>query len=502
MRYDRRTATALGVLVFCALSTSMAAGAAGGAKLSAPDAFARDHILVKLSGPFTKSLRAQAPVEPLRRLEAAGSPALAATLKQWKITGMRPVFAFGFADPDAAARYELDRYFILDTTLGQDVAAMATAFAAHRGEIAAATTDAIGGIAAPLPNDPDFHLQWGMHNDGSGSGWVADADIDAPEGWQISTGATADEITIAIVDSGVDPHVEFAGRLVPGINTADADPNATGDDCTIFHGTHVAGIAAAMGDNGIGVAGVCWGCSIMPVDVLKVCSGTVTDLAEGITWAADHGADVINLSLQYCGLTLSEEAMLQGAVDYAYGLGAVLVAATGNNNLCGPGKIAWPARFANTLAVGGITPAGQVAEMNVNAAWTSNTGAEIDVVAPGDRIYSCSVNDGYQYISGTSMATPHVSGLAALLRHAAPTLTNAEVVQVIKDTADDIAAPGWDDQSGHGRVNVYRVLATTVESSAVPAVSTWGLVIATLLAMIAAYHAWGGRRHPTPRSDR
>ena len=496
-----RTVTALCMLSICPLSAWATTDTRAAAPLPAPGVFAQGHIVVQLTEPFARTMRAQARDEPLQRLEATGARALVASTRNWRVTRMRPVFAFGFANPNGATRHGLDRYFIVETPQGADIAAMVTEFAAHRDEIAAASVDAIGGVAAPLPNDTDFHRQWGMHNDGSGTGWVQDADIDAPEAWQIESGQTAGPITIAIIDSGVNQHIEFSGRLVPGINTADPDPTGTEDDCSIAHGTHVAGIAAGRGDNGVGVAGVCWGCSIMPIDVLRDlqggCSGSVTDLAEGITWAADHGADVINMSLQYCGLTPIQQAMLESAVNYAHDLGAVLVAATGNNNLCGPGQIAWPARFANTLAVGGITAGGEVAVNAVNANWTSNTGPEIDVVAPGDQIYSCSVNDGYRYISGTSMATPHVSGLAALLRHAAPTLTNAEVKQLIEDTADDVAELGWDSQSGHGRANALRALQTTLPpSTGVPASSTWTMLFSALLALIIGSHVWSARRHP------
>ncbi len=496
------------VLLVCLLlgcSARLAPAAITQAQSPPPARFGSDHIVVQFTETYARDVRAErarSGVGLVRTVETLGPQELVEAMQRWRVAGMRPVFEAGFAAQDLARAHGLDRYFIMEAPRGTDVATMADEFAENRSEIAAASSDAIGGIAVPLPNDASFHLQWGMHNDGSGTGWVADADIDAPEAWQVETGQIADPITIAIIDSGVDPHIEFSDRLVPGINTADPDPTATDDDCFLAHGTHVAGIAGAGGNNGLGVAGVCWGCKIMPVDVLLDtmggCSGNVTDLAEGITWAADNGADVINISLQYCYLNQSQQTMLNGAVDYAYSLGAVLVAATGNNTSCGTGQIAWPARLSNTIATGGITGGGEVALLGANASWTSNWGSQIDVVAPGDDVYSCSSGNGYRFLSGTSMATPHVSGVAALIRSATPTLTNAEVVQLIKHTAGDIPVAGWDDRSGHGLINAHRAITATAPNPGVPATSAWALVVMTLLALVidsaAPKSAAGGRR--------
>jgi len=397
------------------------------------------------------------------------SPTLDNSFRRWGVTRMRPVFETGFAHPDLAAKYGLDRYYILDTARGTNTPAMAADFAADGDEIAAAGVDAIGGVGAVIPDDPDFDQQWGMNNDGSIFGSVADADIDAPEAWEITTGEVDHPVIIAIIDSGVDPHPEFADRMIPGTNTADPDPTGTGDDCSLKHGTHVAGIAAAAGDNGLGVAGVCWGCEIMPIDILQDsyggCSGIVTDLTEGITWAADHGADVINMSLQYNDLSALETILLQNAVNYANDLGVVIVAATGNNLSGGPGVVSYPAKSEHTLAVGGITKANQVAsEVFSTANWASNYGPEVDVVAPGDHILSTFPPTSYQYLSGTSMATPHVSGIAALIRSIAPDMQPQTVCQLIMDTAvpmdappDKLNPPEW--YTGRGRVNAYDALA-------------------------------------------
>jgi len=450
------------------------------------------HILVQLTEDYAGAVRAKQTTSRstvLAAVEDTASPSLLAASRRWNALRMRPIFEFGFAHPELAAKHGLDRYFVVETRPGTDLSSMAADYRTSRTEISQASVDTVGGVGALFPNDPSFDQQWWMHNDGTLLGSVPDADIDAPEAWEIETGVVADPVVIAIIDSGVDPHPEVSARLVTGINTADPDPNGTDDDCSLSHGTHVAGIAAAGGNDNLGVAGVCWGCQVMPVDVLVDsiggCSGFVSDLAEGMIWAADNGADVINLSLQYCGLSAFEENLLMSAVNYAHDLGVVMAAATGNNLQCGAGKIAWPARLDHILAVGGITKSGAVAVNGVTTNWTSNWGDEIDLVAPGDVILSLRGANSYQSISGTSMATPHVSGAAGLLLSADPTLTKSEVEQLVINWADDIEPAGWDVDSGYGRLNAYGALRALQPSTAVPAVSTWGLVVMLLVSLIA-----------------
>jgi len=434
-----------------------------------PDAregsYASTHIVVELTPRFARAAETAHLTRGGQFVTAARSAMsreLDASFRRWGAFDIRPIFNFDFIHADLAAKHGLDRFFVLEAAPGADMPAMAADFARHTDEIAAASVDAVGGVTSVFPDDPDFDRQWGLHNDGTELGCTEDADIDAPEAWEIETGEIAEPVIVAVVDSGVDPHPEFAARMVPGINTADPDPNGTGDDCTILHGTHVAGIIAAGGNDELGMAGICWGCRIMPVDILLDtqggCSGFVSDLSEGISWAADHGAGVINMSLQYCGLTALQQVLLQNSLNFAADLGAVLIAATGNNYYCGVGQIAWPGRMSSTLAVGGITCDGTRAEVGVSANWSSNYGPEIDIVAPGDHIYSCAFGDTYQYLDGTSMATPHASGVAALIKSYVPSMPNTAILQLIKDTAVDIDAPGWDERTGRGRLNAYQAL--------------------------------------------
>jgi len=200
------------------------------------------------------------------------------------------------------------------------------------------------------------------------------------------------------------------------------------------------------------VAGVTWGANIMPVRVVDGCTGFVSQLATGIVWAADNGADVLNMSLQYYNLSTGESQSLQNAINYAYGLGAVLVAAAGNNNQGGIGVLAFPARLNNVLAV-------TATDHNDVFASFSNSGPQADLAAPGKDIRSTWIGDGYAYQFGTSMASPYVAGAAALLWSYEPSLSPLQLIDLIRYSADDRGIPGWDSQYGEGRLNIARAFA-------------------------------------------
>lgn len=286
-------------------------------------------------------------------------------------------------------------------------------------------------IADTIPNDPGWGNQYGLFN------------IRAPQGWDYTTGSTA--IAIAILDTGVDlTHPDLASKIVPGYDFANND-NIPQDDNG--HGTHVAGIAAAISNNGIGVAGVSWGARIMPIKVLNAAgSGSFANVAAGIVWAADNGAQVINLSLGGS----SPSAVLQDAVNYAYGKGVTLVAATGNS---GSNFVLYPARYPNVIAVAATDSS------NTHAAF-SNFGPEVDVAAPGVAIHSTTIGNNYGYLSGTSMAAPFVSGLAAILRGLPTNNSPDEITWKIETTALDLGTAGRDDLYGYGLIQ----LDTAVQS--------------------------------------
>jgi subtilisin family serine protease len=415
---------------------------------------------------------------------AALSDDVRAAAENWRATRMRPAYSEPFADPALAAKHGLDRTFIIEVPQGTDTAAMAAAFAGLDRDVEVAAVDGIGGVADPIPlipNDTNFYLQYAMRNTGQ-TGGTPGADIDAPEAWGLHTGGFG-TVTIAIIDSGVNSHPEYGtnnnllpypqGRIVRGINTGNGlTPDLTTDGCP--HGTHVAGIAAASGNNSLGVAGVTWGAYIMPVRVLLTdnpstpvnegCSGFATALANGIVWAANHGAQIGNMSLQYYNLSLPDYNLLSDAVNYAHDLGMILIAAAGNNNGNGqvpPGVVAYPAKLLNCMGVSGTTDDDLFADVTATGgAWWSNYGNEVDVCAPGDRIWSTYINNSYQYLSGTSMATPHVSGLAALVKSYVPALTNVDIELILEKSADDRGPVGWDNHYGFGRINAYQALLT------------------------------------------
>ncbi|MFQ5590945.1 MAG: S8 family serine peptidase [Phycisphaerae bacterium] len=381
-----------------------------------------------------------------RALAQAVSNGLRAAFGRWSVTHISAAYPHEFGDRELAERLGIDRVYLVHVQPDTDLAAMAADLGKYADEIELAGVDRLGGPAQFVPNDPRFSQQYGMHNTGQTGGRI-DADIDAPEAWEIHTGEGG-TVTIAIIDSGVDPHTEFAGRLVLGINTIPIeDPTLTTDSSG--HGTHVAGIAAAEGNNAVGIAGVTWGASIMPVRVISAAGGSTGAVAaEGLVWAADNGADVCNLSLEYFNLDSAAEQFLRGAVDYAHGRGAVVVAAAGNAE---GGAVAAPARFRNCIAV-------SYTDDDDFIGFFSSIGEEVDVCAAGDAVWSTVPGNGYARKTGTSMASPAVSGLAALIKSYAPDLTNDGIRDVLSSTADDLGPPGWDEVYGFGRINAAKAL--------------------------------------------
>jgi type VII secretion-associated serine protease mycosin len=273
-----------------------------------------------------------------------------------------------------------------------------------------------------------------------------------------STRAAVDpsSVTVAVLDSGVDgSHEDLAGAVLPGWDAITEQPG--GDTDTFGHGTHVAGIVAALAGNGLGVTGAAAGVRILPVRVLDTDgSGWSSDIANGIRWAADQGADVINLSL---GGTTPSSAY-RTAIDYAVNQrGAVVVASAGNEYQSG-NPVEYPAAYPDAIAVGASNSAGGRASF-------SNTGSYVDLAAPGTSIMApcpmggaiCSSSSPYTRMSGTSMAAPFVSAAAALLRAAQPTSSAGQIRDWLSLTATDAGAAGRDDEFGFGIIDPRRALA-------------------------------------------
>ncbi|MCB0209702.1 MAG: S8 family serine peptidase [Anaerolineae bacterium] len=284
------------------------------------------------------------------------------------------------------------------------------------------------------PNDPGFSSQWGYTK------------AQFSTAWEVTQGNS--NLVVAIVDSGIDlDHSDLnctvsggANKIVSGYNFVSDTDNPDDDN---GHGTHVAGTVAACTNNGSGVAGAAPNVRLMPVKVLNSSgNGSYSGVANGIIYAADHGANIINMSL---GGSASS-SILEDAVKYAYNKGVLIIAASGNAN----SDLYYPAAYSQVMAIGASDSS------DVRASF-SNYGSGLDVVAPGQLIYS-TLPGGYTYLSGTSMASPHVAGLAALIWSAEPSLTNTEIRQIIRDTADDLGSPGYDIFYGYGRINAWKAL--------------------------------------------
>jgi subtilisin family serine protease/flagellar hook assembly protein FlgD len=317
------------------------------------------------------------------------------------------------------------------------------------------------------PNDTYFNSSgnWGQSYDDM---WAI-KNIKADKAWDFTTGDS--DVVVAVIDTGVDyNHPEIRGRVIKGYDFSDYD-----DDPMDFdgHGTHVAGIIAAAGNNSVGIAGVSWNSKILAIKIFPF--GTEADCALAIIYAADwnnYGVDVINMSWKINGVDVSP--ILSDAIEYAANKGIVMIAAAGNDG----GAVAncVPANHRDVIAVGAV-------DQNDKIAPFSNTGKEIDVVAPGggggtvDSTYnilslkSSSLSDDYNQfvvgndylrLGGTSMAAPYVSGLAALILSKNHTLSKGEVESKIKFTADNL---GDSDVYGQGRINAYEALLSTLPST-------------------------------------
>ncbi len=294
------------------------------------------------------------------------------------------------------------------------------------------------------PNDTLYsRYQWNLPN------------IDTERGWALNKGAS--DVIVGVVDTGVDmDHADLQGRLAPGYNFIDRGSRPMDD---VGHGTHVSGVISANVNNGIGIAGMNWFGKIMPVKVLDSSgTGNTYSVAEGIIWAADHGAKVINMSLG----NYANAQFLHDAIRYAFDKDVVLIAASGNDNSSEPG---YPAAYPEVLAVAATD------SQKKKKASFSNYGDYIGVSAPGVNIASTYPHNQYAALSGTSMASPHVTALAALIRAANPDLKNTEVMEVIRQSAKDLGPKGRDPYYGFGEIDVASALQLATKQSVSPAVN-------------------------------
>jgi subtilisin family serine protease len=318
-------------------------------------------------------------------------------------------------------------------------------------------------VLAALRRDPDIEF---AERDGiaraafvpndayvtSGREWHL-AKIQAPQAWDTTAGAA--DVVVAILDSGINAaHPDLARRVLPGYDfvSNDSDPS---DD--FGHGTAVAGVVVAAGNNRIGVAGVAWRCAVLPVKVVNSSGfASYSALAQGIRYAVDQGARVINISIAGD----SPSSTLQEAINYAWNSNVVIVAAAGNN---ANDVLQYPAACDHVVAVSATEPDDSLASF-------SSFGSSITLSAPGDNIWTTQSDLSRRYGSwrGTSFASPVVAGVAALAVSANPSLSNTQLVSLLEATADDRGAAGYDVAFGFGRVNAFRAL-TVATGGSVPA---------------------------------
>ena len=323
-----------------------------------------------------------------------------------------------------------------------------------------------------IPDDPSFDYLWGMHNTGQTGGTV-DADIDAPYAWDVTTGS--ETVVIAVIDSGVDYlHEDLAANMwvnpgeIPG-NGIDDDGNGYSDDVhgidtvnndgdpmdDAGHGTHCAGTIGAVGDNGIGVAGVNWNVRIMALKFLSSTGfGTTDGAIECLEYAVDMGAHITSNS--WGGGPYS--AALKIAIQDASNAGIMFVAAAGNAGQDTDSVPHYPSNYdvPNVISVGATDPTDSRVD---TATWASNYGATtVDVGAPGYNILSTVPGDAYAHYSGTSMATPHVAGAIGLVKSVYPGITVAGLKDLVINTTDDKPQLQglW---VSNGRLNVASLLA-------------------------------------------
>lgn len=288
-------------------------------------------------------------------------------------------------------------------------------------------------ILHSVPNDTYYNRQWGLNR------------IQCETAWDMVPN-TSQPVVVAVIDSGIDvSNPDLVNRIAQGgYNFYRGNTDVTD---MIGHGTEVAGIIAAQSNNAIGISGVC-GSSDVKILPLKTVDNDgysyVADVIEAIEYAIEYNVDVINLSMGGPENSIAEKEAVQRAVQN----GIVVVASAGNT---GTGVYEYPASYDNVISVGSVASDDRVSSF-------STCNDRIDVVAPGENIYSCALNNGYKAVSGTSFSAPLVSGIAAVIKGVNPSLAAADIESIICQTASDKGITGKDNYYGYGIVNFYEAL--------------------------------------------
>ena len=434
--------------------------------------YAPDRVIVKYK---TSSVGAQS--ESLDVVQAASNQRVGAEviadLGPMGVPGMQMVKVSGTSVPDAIASYqknplveyaEPDYKISLDPTLKSQ----------------ASDESAVQITSVQSPNDPKYSLLWALHNGGQAPfGGKSGADIDAPDAWGVTTGSNS--VVVAVVDTGVDyTHPDLSANIwtnpneIPD-NGIDDDGNGYVDDVRGWnfvaktnnpmddngHGTHVSGTIGAVGNNNVGITGVDWNVKIMPLKFLdSTGDGYVSDAVSAILYANKKSVPVISCSWGGNGYTQA----LKDAIDAS---SAVVVCAAGNSKVNTDLTPSYPASYTspNIISVAAT-------DYNDNLASFSNYGAtSVDLAAPGVGIASTYPNSQYYYMSGTSMATPHVSGVAALIKAANPSFSSSQIKSMILSSVDPLSGLSGKTVTG-GRLDAYKALGSSQNSNPVPAPTT------------------------------
>ncbi len=377
------------------------------------------------------------------------------------------------AEIDSFKKHGLDRVFVLKSYKYANVEEMIEDFKSDP-NVEYAEPNYIVSIDL-IPNDPSFSQLWGLHNTGQGGG-TFDADIDAPEAWEMQTGNSG--VVIAVIDTGADyTHEDLAANI--WANPGETPSNGIDDDLNGFiddvrgwdfanndnnpfddhgHGTHVSGTIGAVGNNNVGVVGVAWNVSILPLKFLNSAgSGTTAGAISAIEYATLIGVDVMSNSWGGGGFSQA----LMDAIAAANDAGILFVAAAGNSNVDTDATPHYPSSYnvPNVVAVAATD------RNDLKAAFSNFGATSVDLGAPGVSIFStvptgvCSLCDasGYAFLSGTSMATPHVSGAAAIIKAQFPTTTVAQLKSRLLNSVDALASLNGITVTG-GRLNVFNAL--------------------------------------------
>jgi len=307
-------------------------------------------------------------------------------------------------------------------------------------------------------NDVSYSYQWSLENKDGHQG-KAGADINFIGMKKLLDSKNLEKTVIAVVDSGINyRYADFHDTVLldEGINFVDRNLDPMDDN---GHGSHVSGIIAAIGDNGYGVTGINQYSSILPIKVLDESGeGNSIDVALGIRYAVNHGAKVINVSLG----SSTYSKVVDDALQYAIANNVTPVVAAGNDSSA---FLSFPASVPDVLSVGATDNKDKLASF-------SNYGRGLDVVAPGEDIPSYTTGGQVVYLSGTSMAAPHVSAVAGLLYSLKPDITPGEVKKIIRESSNDLGDPGYDEKYGAGRLDAAKAIQTLLQGDQLQVVKT------------------------------